>query len=63
MPSDKSRFVYRKCASHYRMLLLSRRQAIPSGFTVERHADDYAWAMELLELSFVRLLRLLRDPR
>jgi hypothetical protein len=31
------------------MLLLSGRQPILSGFTVERHADDYAWAMELLE--------------
>ncbi|HZC84314.1 MAG TPA: alpha/beta hydrolase [Rubrobacter sp.] len=50
--SDAARriaFFYRKRASRYRMLLLSRRQPIPSGFTVERHADDYAWAMELLE--------------
>jgi pimeloyl-ACP methyl ester carboxylesterase len=50
--SDAARriaFFYRKRASRYRMLLLSRRQPIPSGFTVERHAGDYAWAMELLE--------------
>ena len=33
------------------MLLLRRQQPIPSGFTVKRHADDYAWAMELLKLK------------
>ena len=49
MLPDKSRFVYRKRAFHYRLLLLSRQQPIPSGFSVERHAADYAWAMELLE--------------
>ena len=42
-------FFYRKHVPRYRMLLLSRRQPIPRGFTIERHADDYAWAMELLE--------------
>ena len=41
-------FFYRKRVSRYRMLLLSRRQPIPRSFTVERHADDYAWAMALL---------------
>lgn len=42
-------FFYRKRAPHYRMLLLSRRQPTPHGFTVEQHADDYLWAMERLE--------------
>jgi pimeloyl-ACP methyl ester carboxylesterase len=30
------------------MLLLSRRQPIPRGLTVEQHADDCLWAVERL---------------
>ncbi len=41
-------FFYRERAPRYRMLLLSRRQPIPHGFTIEQHAEDYAWAMEHL---------------
>jgi pimeloyl-ACP methyl ester carboxylesterase len=41
-------YFYRKRAHRYRMLLVSRRQPIPQGFTVEQHAGDYARAMESL---------------
>ncbi len=41
-------FFYRKRVARYRMLLLSRRQPTPRGFTVEQHAEDYLWAMEHL---------------
>ncbi len=46
--SDAARrvaFFYRRRASRYRMLLLTRRQPIPRGFTAEQHADDYFWAI------------------
>ena len=33
-------FYFRKRLSSYRMLLLSHRQAILRGFTIEQHADD-----------------------
>lgn len=49
--SDAARrvvFFYRKRAPRYRMLLLSRRQPVPRGFAVDRHADDCLWAMERL---------------
>ncbi len=33
-------FYFRKRLRSYRMLLLSRRQPIPRGFTVEQYAND-----------------------
>lgn len=41
-------FYFRKRLGSYRMLLLSRRQPIPPGFTAEQHADDCLWAAERL---------------
>lgn len=41
-------YFYRKRTRRCRMLLVSRRQPIPHGFTLEQHADDYARAMESL---------------
>ena len=45
-------FYFRKRLSSYRMLLLSLRQAILRGFTIEKHADDCLWAVERLGWEF-----------
>lgn len=34
----------RRC--DFRILYLSRREPIPSGYTMEQHAEDYLWAMQ-----------------
>ncbi|MBA2443118.1 MAG: alpha/beta fold hydrolase [Rubrobacter sp.] len=39
---------YRKRALDFRMLVLSRREPIPEGYTVEQHAEDYAEALDTL---------------
>jgi pimeloyl-ACP methyl ester carboxylesterase len=39
---------YRRHLRDFRILALSRRQPIPPGFGLERHADDYARAVDAL---------------
>jgi pimeloyl-ACP methyl ester carboxylesterase len=39
---------FRPRLQRYRILYLSRRQPIPEGYSVERHADDYLWALAQL---------------
>lgn len=44
-------FTYRSYASRHRLVFASRRQPIPTGFTVRDMAKDYAWAIEQLGLG------------
>ncbi len=41
-------FHFRKAARRYRILVLSRRDPIPPGHSLEAHADDLAYAIESL---------------
>ncbi len=40
---------FRSRRHDYHLLYLSRRQPIPRHFTIEQHADDYAWALDHLQ--------------
>jgi pimeloyl-ACP methyl ester carboxylesterase len=40
---------YRKRAQNQRLLILSRRQPIPEDFSVEKHAEDFVWAVKQLD--------------
>ncbi len=42
-------WTYRNRAAHYRILVLSRRQPIPIGYSAEQHASDMVWALDQLQ--------------
>ncbi|MDP4086788.1 MAG: alpha/beta hydrolase [Bacillota bacterium] len=44
-------WMFKRYAKDHRLIIMSRREPVPSGFTVRDYAKDYVWAMNELKID------------